>query len=284
MTSQTNDSRRAERRAARQQRATGQAREPALLRTPGSGVDTARPASQQVAERGWNVSWRLLSALIAASLIVVLVIFLSSDAFFVRTIGVNGAESMTPNEVFALADVAGLHVFWVDPASVRDNLLRSPSLADAQVSVGWTNPLVTVSVQERQPALIWDQAGVQVWVDLAGRVMRLRDPDRDLLRVVVDDVTQGPAAGEVDADVVTSALQLGVLLPDVQTVRYHPTNGLGFTDPRGWEVWLGVGNDMDQKVQVYEALIGSLQDRGVNPTAVYLINPHRPWYTSNTGA
>lgn len=280
MTSQPRESR-AERRAARHQRETGQMREPALLRTPASGAEAiARAPLQQVNERGWSISWRLFSGLIAASLIVVLAIFLSSDAFFVRTIGVNGAETMTPNEVFALADLAGQHVFWIDPAVVRDNLLRSPSLADAQVYVSWSSPLVTVDVQERQPALIWDQAGVQVWVDVAGRVMRLRDDSRNLMRVVVDDLSQGPAAGEVDRNVVNSAIQLGALLPDVRTLRYHPTNGLGFTDPRGWEVWLGVGNDMDQKVQVYEALIGDLQDQGVNPRAVYLINPHRPWYST----
>lgn len=281
MTSQPRENRRAERRVARQQRETAQTREPALLRTPASGVDpAARPPLQQVNERGLSISWRLFSGLIAASLIVVLVIFLSSDAFFVRTIGVNGAETVTPNEVFALADVAGEHVFWIDPVAVRANLLRSPSLADAQVNVSWSSPLVTIDVQERQPALIWDQAGVQVWVDVAGRVMRLRDDSRDLMRVVVDDITQGPAAGEVDQRVVNSAIQLGALLPDVRALRYHPINGLGFTDPRGWTVWLGVGNDMDQKVQVYEALIGNLQDRGVNPRSIYLINPHRPWYSN----
>jgi cell division septal protein FtsQ len=187
---------------------------------------------------------------------------------------------MTPNEVFALADIAGQHIFWINPAAVRDNLLRSPSLADAQITVGWGNPLVTVEVQERQPALIWDQAGVPVWVDVGGRVMRQRDESRELLRVVVDDISQGPAAGEVDQDVVNSALQLSALLPDVTTLRDHPTNGLGFTDPRGWEVWMGIGDDMDQKVQVYEALIGDLQDRGVQPRAIYLINPNRPWYTT----
>lgn len=281
MTSQPRESR-AERRAARQQRETGQMREPALLRTPASGPEAApRAPLQQVNERNWGISWRLFSGLIAASLIVVLAIFFSSDAFFVRTIGVNGAETMTPNEVFALADVAGEHIFWIDPAVVRENLLRSPSLADARVTVGWSSPLVTIDVQERQPALIWDQAGVQVWVDVAGRVMRLRDESRALMRVVVDDLSQGPAAGEVDQKVVNSAIQLGALLPDVRSLRYHPTNGLGFTDPRGWTAWMGVGNDMDQKVQVYEALIGDLQDRGITPRSIYLINPHRPWY-SNT--
>jgi cell division septal protein FtsQ len=280
MTSQPKESRRAERRAARQQREAGPQREPALLRTPASGADTMRAPAPQVNERGWSISWRLFSGLIAVSLIVVLVIFLSSDAFFVRTIGVNGAETMTPNEVFALADVAGLHVFWVDPAKVRENLMRSPSLADAQVTTGWGSPLVTVSVQERQPALIWDQAGVQVWVDVAGRVMRLRDDTRELLRVVVDDVSLGPAAGEVDQTAVNSALQLSALLPDVSTLRFHPTNGLGFTDPRGWDVWMGVGDNMEQRVQVYEALIGDLQDRGVTPRSIYLINANRPWYST----
>lgn len=279
MTSQTRDSRRAERRAARHTREVGTAREPAVLRTPASGPAPVSASLPQVADRGWNISWRLLSGLIAVSLIVVVVIFFASSAFYVYSVGVNGAETMTPNEIFALADIAGVHVFWIDPAAVRANLLRSPSLADARVSVGWGSPLVTIEVQERRPALIWDQAGVQVWVDLAGRVMRQRDDRPELLRVVIDDVSQGPPASEVDRQVVTSAIQLSALLPDASTMRYHPVYGLGYADPRGWAAWFGVGSDMDQKIRVYEALINDLMDRGVRPGAVYLINPNRPWYT-----
>ncbi len=251
-----------------------------MLRTPATSLDTGpRPPVQQVSERGWNISVRLFSGLIAASLIVVLAIFFSSDAFFVHSIGVSGTETMSPNEVFALADVAGTHVFWVDPAAMRANLLRSPTLADARVTVGWSSPLVSVDVQERRPALVWDQAGVQVWVDVNGRVMRQRGDAPELLRVAIDDISLGPPQTEVDRQVVNSAIQLQALLPDARSLRYHPDLGLGYADARGWSVWFGVGDDMDQKVRVYEALINDLQDRGIRPGAVYLINPNRPWYT-----
>jgi hypothetical protein len=281
MSSQTRDSRRAERRAARQTRDAGPVREPAVLRTPATGLDTGSYSPVgQVKERGWNISVRLVSGLITVSLIVALVIFFSSDAFYVHSIGVSGTDTMTPNEVFALADVAGSHVFWIDPAAVRANVLRSPTLADARVTVGWGSPLVSVEVQERRPALIWDQAGVQVWVDVNGRVMRQRGDAPGLLRVVIDDTSLGPPGGEVEQAVVNSAIQLQALLPDAASLRYHPTNGLGYADPRGWAVWFGVGDDMEQRVRVYEALINNLQDRGIRPGAVYLINPDRPWYTS----
>ncbi|HYO87775.1 MAG TPA: FtsQ-type POTRA domain-containing protein [Candidatus Limnocylindrales bacterium] len=280
MTSETRDSRRAERRAARQTRDSGPVREPAVLRTPGSGLDTGPHAPvQQVKERGWNISMRVFSGLISVSLIVVLAIFFSSDAFYVHSIGVSGTDTMTPNEVFALADVAGMHVFWVDPAAVRTNVLRSPTLADARVTVGWGSPAVSIEVQERRPALVWDQAGVQVWVDVNGRVMRQRGDAPDLLRVVIDDISQGPPGADVDRQVVNSAIQLQALLPDARSLRYHPDEGLGYADARGWDVWFGVGDDMDQRVRVYEALINDLQDRGIRPGAVYLINPDRPWYT-----
>lgn len=281
MSSSTKDSRRAERLVARQNRDSGPAREPAVLRTPAVGADSGPYVPvQQVKERGWNISVRLFSGLIAASLIAVLAIFFSSDVFFIHSIGVSGTDTMTPNEVFALADIAGSQIFQIDPAAVRANVLRSPTLADARVTVGWGSPMVNIEVQERRPALVWDQAGVQVWVDVNGRVMRQRGDAPELLRVVIDDTSLGPPGAEVEQQVVNSAIQLQALLPDAASLRYHPTNGMGYSDPRGWTVWFGVGDDMDQRVRVYEALINQLQDQGIRPGAVYLINPDRPWYTS----
>ncbi|MCS7072322.1 MAG: FtsQ-type POTRA domain-containing protein, partial [Anaerolinea sp.] len=151
-------------------------RDPAIWygSTPLASRSAARPAVPQAARGGFGVSWRVVSGVIVIALIGLLVLVFVTDAFYVYGPEILGLEYMTPNEVFAISGLANLHVFWVDPAEVRRSLLQSPTIADARVEVGFAQPLVTIHVEERQPALAWEQAGVQVWLDVQGRVMRQR--------------------------------------------------------------------------------------------------------------
>jgi cell division septal protein FtsQ len=271
MATRTRENRRAERQA------RDTSRTPAIYRGANAPVDAGdrAPVAQVNVRRG--IPWRIFSGLIVVSLIVVLVIFFSADVFYVRTIGVSGQEYLTDSEIFAIAGVEGQHIFGVDPPQVRENLLNSPTIADAQVNVGWAYPLVYINVQERQPALVWDQAGVSVWVDVQGRVMRQRTDRPDLLHVATETLMDGAPTATVDQDAVIGALQLDALLPELQTLRYHPDYGLGFNDTRGWEVWFGVGDDMTEKLAIYMGLVSDLTSRGIAPRAVYVTDPDRPY-------
>jgi cell division septal protein FtsQ len=271
MATRTRENRRAERQA----RETG--RTPAIYRGANVPVDSTdrAPVAQVNVRRG--IPWRIFSGLIVVSLIIVLIIFFSADAFYVRSIAVSGQEYLANSEVFAIAGVEGQHVFWVDPLQVRENLLNSPTIADANVGVNWAFPLVSIAVEERQPALVWDQAGVSVWVDVQGRVMRQRTDRNDLLHITTETLMDGAPTATVDQEAVIGALQLDTLLPELQSLRYHPDFGLGFNDTRGWEVWFGVGGDMPEKLAIYMGLVSDITTRGIIPRAVYVIDPDRPY-------
>jgi len=112
--------------------------------------------------------------------------------------------------------------FLVDPAQIAVQLEQDPAIAHASVEVGWPPNQVQISITEREPALIWEQSGVRVWVDVRGRVMALRQDVAGLVRVVVQkpsknvhlgpcplqgmDEVLGPGSC-VDADIVAGALQ-----------------------------------------------------------------------------
>jgi hypothetical protein len=227
------------------------------------------------------VGWRLISGLIIVSLVGVLAVFFTADAFYVHSIAVGGLQYLTKEEVFALTDIADTHVFWVDPSQVRESILRSPTVADAQVTVEWPPQMVKVIIEERQPALIWEQSGVATWIDLQGRVMRLREERPDLLRIVMENQTDGPLGPntQLATGVVGGALQLRSLYPDIPVLRYHAEKGLGYADGRGWNVWFGTGTDMPEKFIVYEALADNLLARGVQPGEINVANRHAPVYS-----
>ena len=243
---------------------------------------TAAPASTRIQRRGDRLetvlSARMLSGAILFSLIVVLFLFFQSDAFYVHRIEVGGLSHVTAEEVFTLSGVANLHIFWVDPEVVREAILQSPSIADAEVRVGWPPHLVQIEVQEREPALIWEQAGVRTWIDVRGRVM-LQRSDEDLLRVVVEDVDTpvGPNI-IIPQDVVDGALQLHTLFPEIEVLIYDPVEGLGYQDVRGWRVWFGSGTNMAAKLNVYNAIVADLEARGIQPEYIDVGDVDAPYY------
>jgi cell division septal protein FtsQ len=225
------------------------------------------------------LSARALSAVLLVILVVVLALFIQSDAFYVHRIEVGGLFHLTAEEVFGLSGVANMHVFWIDPAEVRRNILRSSSVADVEVLVNWPPHLVQIEVQERQPALVWEQAGVRTWIDVRGRVMPQRTDLEGMLRIVVEgeDTPVGPNV-VIPQDVVDGALQLKTLYPDLEALLYDPVEGLGLQEGRGWRVWFGSGTDMPAKLNVYNAIVADLTSRGVQPEYIDVGDINAPYY------
>ena len=73
-----------------------------------------RPAPSQIEEKkGFN--WRIVSGLIVVLLSGLLFLFFYDDAFYVTSIRVGGVDTMTIEEIFAYANIANWHIFWVKP-------------------------------------------------------------------------------------------------------------------------------------------------------------------------
>ncbi len=260
-------------------------RSPAIWRGPLAAPEAERTEVEHGVRPG-GMSWRLVSAAIVVCLIVVLTLFITFDAFYVHSISVGGLRYMTVEEVFALSGIVvpgqgNQHLFWLDPEEIRQNILRSPSVADVRVYIDWPPNMVQIIIEEREPALVWEQGGVAVWLDLQGRVMRQREDRPDLLRISVSSpMDEGllEANASVNADVVTGALQLQELLPDIPMLRYDATKGLGFQDARGWEAWFGVGTGMAEKLLIYNAIVNNLVGRGIQPGEINVSNPDHPVY------
>jgi hypothetical protein len=223
---------------------------------------------------------RLLSGAIALAMVVLLLLFALSDAFYVQSVAVTGLETLTKEEVFAFADVADLHVFWVDAAVVRENLLRSPSIADASVRLGWPPRPLVIEIDEREPVVLWEQGGVSIWLDVRGRAMAQREARDSLIRVVAEQGSVEDTIGDggtIDPGIVQGAIQLRDLM-GISTLRYDNVHGLGYKNESGWDVWFGVGVDMPDKVLIYQAIADSLRARGIQPGVVHVGNADAPYY------
>ncbi|MFW5708715.1 MAG: cell division protein FtsQ/DivIB [Chloroflexota bacterium] len=271
----------------RQQRRKGNTpRAPGVLRQDRQAAGQGLERLEHSVRNELTVSWRLFSGGIVACLVVVLLVFFATDLFYVRGITVEGAQYLDESEVFRYADIAEMHAFWVDPARVRQNILESTSLiADVEVSIGWPPDIVTIVVEEREPVLLWLQGGVRVLVDLQGNVLRSPRDDEQfpgLPLVIADSSFDGPRlpGDPVPVDAVNGVLQLSRLIAGLPTLQYNATKGLGFREVnRSWDVWLGVGTDMQNKLRVYETLRDNLIARGITPVEINVADLNAVYYS-----
>ena len=214
---------------------------------------------------------------------VILILFFTSDVFYVRSIQVRGNSHIRREEVFAYSETANYHMFWLDPARIRENVLRSSSVADIAVELGWPPHLITIIVQERQPAIVWADAGAETWIDIHGRAMLARVEMPNLLHVtVVESEYAGlkPSADDFSGDMVLGALRLREILPPGEHLSFHPVHGLGWTNEFGWQVWMGSDGAavMSEKVTMYNALVENFRDRAIPVAELNIANPDAPYY------
>ncbi len=223
--------------------------------------------------------WRWLSGAILIVALLALYMLLDNSMFYVARAEVGGLRYISPEEVYALSGAANLHIFWVDPYEVAQAVAADPSIASAEVMVTWPARLI-IRVQEREPALIWQQGTRWWWVDVNGNVMPLRRDMPELLRVAVETPQQEElhAGDTIPPDVVNGALQLHTLYPNIDLLFYDPDRGLSYQDGRGWRVYFGTGADMPRKLQVYLALVDSLLARGIQPEYIDVGNLDAPYY------
>lgn len=246
------------------------------------------PAVEHSQPRRVPVNWRLFSGAIVLCLAVVLGLFFAADAFYIRSIAVGGLKYLTKEEIFSYADIANYHIFWVSPEMVRQNLLRYPSIANAEVALSWPPNMVHIVVEEREPALIWEQGGTSFWVDVTGRIMALRQDRNDLIRIganAMDDETNPVVTGHVREEIVFGALELQDVMPELLVLRFDAIKGLGMRSPDGADVWFGVGPGMAEKYAIYQAIQADLAAQGFQAWEINITDPDHPHYNLNfTGA
>lgn len=250
------------------------------------GVDPTRPEARVRPQGVVWVSWRWFSGALTLSLVFVLYAMLGTNVFIVDSVAVGGEKYLTAEQIFEAAGVANKHLFWVDPLDIEERLESNPSISDAQVYVGWPPNMVSIVINEREPALIWEQGNFRVWTDINGIVMFQREERADLLRIVSRQENIEPlgVGSTIDREVIAGALQLREKLPnidrDVQNVDvllYDPVKGLGYEATQNWIVWFGVGTNMEMKALVYYAI--KLRFPDIAFLEIDVSNPDHPSFT-----
>ena len=232
--------------------------------------------------------WRLASFFISIFLGAIIYLALTLPYFHVPNITLLGNNRLTREEVEAVLAVTGQSIFTVQPDILAARLrMNYPELASVEVNVYLPN-YVYVTVTERQPVILWQQGDGFTWIDPGGVAFRPHGVASGLVSVIGLTV---PPAGIVPADdplspppymqkeLVNAILALAPNVPAGSTMVFDPTDGLGWTDSRGWKAFFGTSaHDMPLKVRVYQSLVDSLVSRGKFPEFISVVYPDAPFY------
>lgn len=244
----------------------------------------------------WRIvtSPRWISLGVLALAVYALVLVGGSATFYLTAIPVEGVYSVAAEEVVSASGLAGQHIFAADPARAAEAIAQVPGVISAEVELSWPN-VVHIRITEDAPIAIWRQGEESFWINQQGGLMpaRLNVPglltiESDTAEVVMgrtlsEPTEEGAVAevihlGRVPEDILRGALLLNQMFPEQMTIRYGRVEGFIYSDPRGWDVYLGTGDDMAQKLAVYEALVEDLRQRDLTPTYVSVSNQKKPYY------
>jgi len=251
------------------------------------------PVAPDAEMRGISISRphlgkRLPSFLIVALLASALYFTFNTPLLRVAEAQVIGNQMLTPAEINTALDITGQPTFLLIPSELEKRLrLQFPELAAAKVDIELPNT-VSVQVVERTPVVRWEQGDGYTWVSEDGIAFRPHGDMPGLISVMAlsappiegivssDSLTPAPF---LSPDMVKSIKGLAGHVPPGAPIIYDASFGLGWNDPRGWKVYFGTsGSDVELKMRVYESLVASLTERGIQPALINVTYPTAPYY------
>ncbi|HFE66748.1 MAG TPA: FtsQ-type POTRA domain-containing protein [Chloroflexi bacterium] len=253
-------------------------------------------------------SARWISLTLLAFTVYAIILTGQFEDFYLTQIPVEGVVSIPAAEVVEASRLAGVHIFATDPNEAAQNIMALPGITAASVKVTWPNK-VAIAVEEDTPIAVWQDGRNQYWVTKDGGLIPARTATVGLLTIEAEltetEQLQQELAAEAEAiaaekqtteneaedaattiasppflphEALVGALQLRQLRPNIDRLYFRPGNGLSYQDGRGWRVYFGTGNDMEQKLVVYETIVEELLAQGITPVYISVANQERPYY------
>ncbi len=258
-----------------------------------SGAELVLPSLPNI-----QIGWRAVSGGIAALCLVIILFMTNSAMFRVTSAELVGISRVSVADITAVAGLNNTPIYSVDPAVVAAQVAQSyPFLTNVKVNIGLPAS-VAISAQERLPVLAWEYNGPIVWIDSEGFIFEpggetsgmpivhsdnlppyteIKQPSGE--KSLIADSPLAPTVRQMDPALLKAALQLAAFVPSGSDLAYSPTEGFGWYDPGGWNVYIGTDlSNLQLKLLVYQAINQALADKGITPTMISVAQPDAPFY------
>lgn len=289
---------------------------PAIQRNSRIGLTTGKQRADQsdhvisAVKKHFKPGWRMLSFLLVGLLSYMVYTAWFSPIFRVTEIQISGLQRLDEKDISSQINALGKHVFAIIPQEIIDEISSDyPELREVHLSVLLPGKL-SVSIIERQPMFAWKMKDFEMWVDTEGYLIPARGNTGNLLsiaadspplyqldtdlkkagitKIIQDKNIEKPALSElvffsqpkhIDSTLLLGVLQLNAWMPNEQTLLYKRKRGLGWEDPRGWDVFVGQKlENINEKMVMYETIVRNLEKEGIQPSMVSVEFLHAPFY------
>ena len=284
--------------------------DPPVIQTRGRNGLLGAEETASAVKRRFKPGWRLLSFVLVIALAYFVLTAFRSPEYQVSAVEISGLQRLSAEEVLENLNLAGKHIFAVQPGEVADRIAASfPELRDIQVTVSLP-ARVSISVVERQPMFTWQMGGRSMWVDTEGYLIPARGEAADMLtisanalplyqtdkdlrefgssKIIQDKAIEKPGQSDlmffaqtkhIDSTLLVAVLQLNAWMPNESTLLYQKQRGLGWADTRGWDVYIGQKlESINDKMVMYETIVRELEEQGINPSMVSVEFLNAPYY------
>jgi len=164
---------------------------------------------------------------------------------------VGGALRISPGTVYEASGLEGRNIFLVRSAEVAAAIGQIPGIEGVRVHVRLPNQ-VLIDVWEHTPLVAWRGITTTLWLAADGAPVPSAGQAPPL--TLLDQSGISPDARDPLVQLLLQDLQaLHAAQPDITEVYYDKTRGLSFRTAEGWDVWLGEGGYLANKL----ALLGA---------------------------
>ena len=270
---------------------------------------TAMNQHAKKVNRFFRVGWRLLSFILAGAFSFAIFTAWQSPDYKISTVRIEGLQRLSEDDVLGILDINGLHIFMLESEGVSQ-LLRQhfPELRDIQVKLSLP-ARVSIRVVERQPMIAWQLKDNLLWIDSDGYLIPARGEVKQMLTIQADALPSYLLIGkedasiknvildkpkfkedmnslvffsipkQIDGNLLTAILQLNAWMPNESVLLYQEKRGIGWTDIRGWDVFIGRKlENINDKMLMYETIVRKLEEQGIHPVIVSVEFLHAPYY------
>lgn len=239
-----------------------------------NGAEIRLPAVPAVSNK-----WRVLSGLLAISLLVGLIMMTQATLFRVEGIQIQGLEHFTEGEISQAINIVGSSIFFINPDALKEDLrLTYPALSEVDVEISWPAG-VLISLEERIPVLAWNWDGHVRWVDQNGVAFEPHHQGVDLIQVNSEMLPPTIENRFVDPRIVDTVAILASYIPEGVELLFDTEHGLGWQDARGWVVYFGFNDeDAHQKMKIYQALVEYLAGKRITPRVINVEHVNSPYF------
>jgi len=214
--------------------------------------------------RVMGLAWsQVLALFIALAMGTLLVWFFVDLRFFVYEADVRGNALVSAADVYRASGLDTMSIFYINRDQVTEDIRRRV-LGVVGVQVDCQLPSrVRLRIREQDVHFVWHTMGTTFLVDGEGRVLKVDDGAHEGF-ILIDDLDDRPleAGDQVDRVALNAVSGLHSLLPEVRTFEYSRARGVSLLDARGWRIYFGDDQSLEEKVASMHAVLQKVANHG----------------------